>query len=47
MLSYARWRVLERALRLNRPLPYSPAVAPLSMAIGLIVLAAVVVLVVR
>jgi putative membrane protein len=47
VMSYSRWRVLERALRLNRPLPYSPAVAPLSIVLGLVALAAVVVLVVR
>jgi putative membrane protein len=47
VLSYSRWRELERALRLNRPLPYSPAIASLSVAIGLLAVAAVVVLVVR
>ena len=47
VLSYPRWRTLERALRLRRPLPYSPALGPLSVAIGLIAVAAVIVLVVR
>ena len=28
VLSYPRWRTLERALRLRRPLPYSPALGP-------------------
>ena len=42
-----RWRTLERALRLGRPLPYSPAAGPLSVAIGLIAVAAVIVLVRR
>jgi hypothetical protein len=39
--------MLERALRLNQSFPYSPAVAPLSIAIGLIAPAAAVVLGVR
>jgi putative membrane protein len=47
VLSYPRWRTLERALRLRRPLPYSPVLGPLSVAIGLIAVAAVIVLVVR
>jgi putative membrane protein len=45
--SYPRWRMLERALRLDEPLPYPPAAAPLGIAIALIALAAVIVLVVR
>jgi putative membrane protein len=47
VLSYPRWRTLERALRLRQPLPYSPVVGPLSVAIGLIAVAAIIVLVVR
>jgi putative membrane protein len=45
--SYPRWRMLERALRLDEPLPCPPAAAPLGIAIALIALAAVIVLVVR
>jgi putative membrane protein len=47
VVSYSRWREIERALRLNRPLAYSPAFAPLSVAIGLLALAAAIVLVAR
>ena len=47
VMSYPRWRALERALRLQQPLPHSPALGPLSVAIGLIAVAAVIVLVVR
>ena len=47
VMSYPRWRALERALRLKQPLPYSLAAAPLSIAIGLIALAAVIVVAVR
>jgi putative membrane protein len=45
VMSYPRWRTLERALRLSRPLPYSSAAAPLGIAIALVAVAAVVVLV--
>jgi putative membrane protein len=47
VMSYPRWRTLERALRLSRPLPYASAAAPLSIGIGLVAVAAVVVLVTR
>jgi putative membrane protein len=47
VLSYSRWRDIERALRLNRPLPYSPAIATLSAAIGLLAVVAFLVLVIR
>jgi putative membrane protein len=45
--SYSRWREIERALRLNRPLPYSATFAPLSVAIALMALTAAIVLVAR
>jgi putative membrane protein len=44
VMSYPRWRTLERALRLSRPLPYASAAAPLGIAIALVAVAAVVVL---
>jgi putative membrane protein len=44
LVSYPRWRMLERALRLSQPLPYAPAAAPLGIAIALVAVAAVVVL---
>lgn len=47
VMSYPRWRTLERALRLSRPLPYASAAAPLGIAIALVAVAAVVVLVTR
>ena len=45
VMSYPRWRMLERALRLSRPLPYASATAPLGIAITLVAVAAVVVIV--
>ena len=47
VMSYLRWRALERALRLSRPLPYASAAAPLGIWIALVAVAAVVVLVTR
>ena len=47
VMSYPRWRTLERALRLGRPLPYPSAAAPLGIAIALVAVAAVVVMVTR
>ena len=47
VMSYLRWRALERALRLSRPLPYASAAAPLGIGIALVAVAAVVVLVTR
>jgi putative membrane protein len=43
--SYPRWRTLEKALRLNRPLPYASAAAPLGLVLALVAVAAVVLLV--
>jgi putative membrane protein len=45
LMSYPRWRTLERSLRLGRPLPYASAAAPLRIAIGVVAVAAIVVLV--
>ena len=47
VMSYLRWRALERALRLSRPLPYASAAAPLGIGIALVAVASVVVLVTR
>ena len=47
VLSYPRWRALERALRLSQPLPYASPAAPLGLCIALIAITATVVLVVR
>jgi len=44
LMCYPRWRVLERALRLSRPLPSAPAAAALGIAIALVAVAAVLVL---
>lgn len=45
VMSYPRWRALERALRLSQPLPYASPAAPLGVGIALVAVAAVVVLV--
>ncbi len=45
IVSYPRWRALERALRLRRPLPYATATAPPGIATGLVSCAGVFVLV--
>ena len=47
VLSYPRWRTLERALRLSEPLPDASAAAPLGIGIALIAITATVGLVLR
>jgi putative membrane protein len=47
VLSYPRWRTLERALRLSEPLPGASAAAPLGIGIALIAITATVGLVLR
>jgi uncharacterized membrane protein YidH (DUF202 family) len=45
LMSYQRWRTLERSLRLGRPLPYASPATPLGIAIGEVAVGAIVVLV--
>jgi putative membrane protein len=45
--SYRRWEIIERALRLGKPLPHDPLPRGLAASIGCVALASLVVLVTR